>query len=95
MYKKKILVQTEHDARRELDVLQTDIGNATLAEQSKILLIDQLETALKQFEKQLSLNTTRELIADRLFEGDGYEVIIRVRTGGDGFMSKLKNMLGL
>ena len=95
MYKKKILIRTQQDAKHELELLRSDVQSESLEKHVKEQILDQVETTFSQFEKQLSIGSTKKFIADRIFEGEGYQIILRVRSGNVSFLSKMKSVLGI
>lgn len=96
MFKESIKIRTAIDAQRELNLFETRIKASGLPQQTLKFLSEQVETTLLQFERQLSSGPTHNVTADRLFEGDGYKVIIHVRSlQAGGIWNAFKKLLGL
>lgn len=95
MFKRSIVLGSGDDARRILDVFDTEVQTAGLPPQTEQFLREQIETTLLQFERQLTSGSVQKIVADRVFEGDGYRVTVRVRHGTESVVDKLKNLFGM
>ena len=92
MFKRVIVVRSGEEARRELNAFDFALNEAKLSSVTRQLLQEQIQSTLRQFEQQLTISSTHKLTADRLFEGDGYRVVVRVRSGSDSFLDKIKRL---
>jgi|TARA_B100002003_G_scaffold139487_1_gene129072 hypothetical protein len=95
MFKQSIILHSSDDAKKEIDVFSNLVRNSGLQPHIEQFLDEQVKTTLRQFEKQLTHSPLQKVVADRVFEGDGYKVIVRVRYGSDSIISKLKRVIGL
>lgn len=87
-------IANAEDAARERMRGGAAIESSGLPDATKAFLTDQLETNLVIFERQLSLKSG-SMKADKLFEGDGYRISVRVNQGGGGLIASLRQKLGL
>jgi len=83
MFRRNIILRSCVDIRAELNMLGTEIRNSDLQPQTKKLLHEQVETTLLQFEQQITSGPVQKVFANRVFEGDGFQVTVRVRYGAD------------
>lgn len=95
MFKRSIVLRSSNDAREALGSLDAELRNTGLPPETEHFLREQLATTLDQFERQLSPELVRTIKADRVFEGDGYKVTVRVRHNVSGIVERLKSFLGL
>ena len=95
MFKRNIAISSHDEARRALNVFTTELAQSDVPPHTAKFLTEQIESTLIQFERQLGTGPIHRVDADRLFEGDGYKVTIRVRSGGSGSLDKLRRLLGI
>jgi|GEM_PF-4478349 len=95
MFKKTVIVSHSKDIEPTISELETEIDQSNLAPYSANFLKEQIETTLLQFRRQLDTEEVRRIKADRLFEGDGYKVILRLRSGQLSPIDKIKKFIGI
>jgi len=95
MFKQSIVLRSGEEVRSELDAFAVALKDAHLPAPTERFLQEQIETTLLQFERQLTTPPIHKVVADRLFEGDGYRVTVRVRCGNEGVIDKIRSFLGI
>jgi len=95
MFKRNIVLRAGGDPRHELTAFESALRDANLPPPTQQFLQEQVETTLLQFERQLTTGPIHKVVADRLFEGDGYRVTVRVRSGKESAIDKIKGLLGI
>lgn len=94
MFKLEITLRSADEARAALSGLRTQIDKSGLSAQSSEFLFEQLETTLRNLVQQMSIEHLRNLKVDRVLEGDGYRVSVKVRQSGPGAKSWLGRLFG-
>jgi hypothetical protein len=94
MFNRMIVMRSREEAQRALSAFATALKYTKLSPVTQQLLQEQVESTIRQFERQLMISSTHKITADRLFEGDGYRVNVRVRSGSANLFDKLKRFLG-
>lgn len=78
-----------------MNIFEAEVNSSSLEPEAAMFLKEQVETALLQFGRQLSSPPVHRVNADRLFEGDGYRVSIKVATpSSDTPFSLIKKVFG-
>ena len=95
MFKHTIILRSVDDVKYHLLRIDELITQAQLQAQADIFLREQLNATLTQFEQQMSLGPEHKVSAYRLLEGNGYKIVVRINTGRNCFLGKLKRMIGL
>jgi len=92
MFRCKITLRRPEDTANEMKRFQSSLSRSGLPTAASEALWSQVMTALQQFEDQMTLRYMKALSADRVFEGDDYRVVISVRQGPIGVISKIANL---
>jgi hypothetical protein len=96
MFRKKITISSLEDTRACLSSFKKELITAPLNSETSIFLEEQVATTLLQFGKQLSIDTVHKINTERIFEGDGYKVTLKlVSPRESGVLKFLKRISGI
>ena len=95
--KADVTIRSTADVASARENLARKIDREELQPLAEQLLREQIDTTLVQFDRQLADETgqVKRITADRVFEGDGYRVALRLRLGPASPWARLKNLFGL
>ena len=95
MFKRTISVRLPADIQGQLAILASDLSGSNLPAPTATYLEEQVELALTQFARHSKTGGVKHYNADRVFEGEGFRVIVKIRSRPPGLLEKLKKAIGL
>ena len=95
MFKRTISVGSPEEIQQQLAEFVSDLGRSNLPAPSAAYLREQVELTLGQFGRHFEPSGIKNYNADRVFEGEGFKVIVKIRGRAPGVLDKLKKVLGV
>jgi hypothetical protein len=80
MFRASLTVRTADEARLLIERLRLSLDKSDIPGTSKSFLIDAAHETLELWRAQLARPNTRSLKAERIFEGSGYRIVLKVRS---------------
>ena len=78
MFKQRLTISSLDDTRTCLDSFTNQLSRASLAPEINNFLEEQVATTLLEFAQQLSAHNIRQINAERVLEGDGYKITLKL-----------------
>lgn len=92
MFRLSLTIHTADDVLEAIAELRSAITDSNVSPERQATIIASANEIMSLWRQQLLLDTTQKLRADRTFEGDGYDVRLKVRPrslGLRGLLSRL------
>ena len=78
-----------------IDELSVTLEQSDLPRELKVFLVDAVRETLGLWQTQLARPQTRSLKAEKVFEGGGYKIVLKVRPKSTGIVGRLQRALGV
>jgi hypothetical protein len=94
MFKRTLAARSPDELQTQLTPVLRSLDSSLLPAATVVFVREQLESTLDQFRRHCALNRLQSYNADRVFEGDGFKVVVKIRGRSPGLLDKLKRMVG-
>lgn len=93
MFRASLTVRTADEASSSIKRLRASLDKSEIPGTSKSFLIDATRETLELWWAQLDGPNTKSIKAERIFEGSGYRIVLKVRSTS-GIIGLLRRALG-
>jgi hypothetical protein len=95
MLRLSITIRKADEARMSIEKLRAELEKSDIPTETKSFLTNAAGETLELWRTQLTRPNTKFLKADRVFEGNGYRVVLKARSKPAGIVGLLKRSLGI
>jgi hypothetical protein len=93
MFRASLTVRTAEEARLSIERFRASLDKSDIPATSKSFLSDAARETLELWRSQLARPNTKLLKAERIFEGSGYRIVLKVRSKS-GIVGLLRRAFG-
>jgi hypothetical protein len=93
MFRASLTVRTADEASSSIERLRALLAKSDISGTSRSFLIDAARETFEFWRAQLARPNTKSLKAERIFEGSGYRIVLKVRSKS-GIIGLLRRTLG-
>lgn len=94
MFKRTLAAKDPDELRAKMIPVLRSLGSSDLPAATAMFVQKQLESTLDQFRRHCASRNLQSYNADRVFEGDGFKVVVKIRGRSPGLLDKIKKMVG-
>lgn len=95
MFRASLTVRTADEARSAIEKLRASLDKSDVPGTSRSFLIDGARETLDLWRAQMARPSTKSLKAERIFEGSGYRIVIKVRSSRRSIMGLVRKAFGI
>ena len=94
MFKRSLTARDPDELQAKMIPVLRSLGSSRLPAVTVVFVREQLESTLDQFRRHCASRHLQSYNANRVFEGDGFKVVVKIRGRSPGLPDKLKRMVG-
>ena len=95
MFKRTISVRSPREVQQQLALLEWNLDCSNLPASTTAYLKEQVGLTLDQFGQHYRSSGITSYNADRVFEGDGFRIVVKIRGRPPGLLGRIKKAIGL
>lgn len=96
MFRRTVAATSPEELQSRLAPVLRSLDRSHLPMETVALVREQLESTMDQFRRHSVSSRVQRYNADRVFEGDGFKVVVKIRGGrSPGLLGKFQRMVGL
>ena len=94
MFRRTIAVGSPREVQPQLAKFVAELRSSNLPTLTATYLEEQVDSTLAQFQRHYKSSGVTEYNANRVFDGDGFKVIVKIRGRRSGLLAKVKKAIG-